>query len=212
VTRDDLAATLVQLRRRVDAHFDAALTRTPAAFRCAEGCSACCEARFSVFAVEAAPIRQALARLGQSDPALRARIRDQADDPAHQHHCALLVDARCTVYAERPLICRSHGLPIAADDHISHCPLNFTDAPPPPATVLRLDAVNQPLAVLATLWDQAEPQTARSPAPSDPSATRIALADLARTDAYPPPVAVCGPPPPPHQFPAPAPHNARKND
>jgi Fe-S-cluster containining protein len=178
VTRDDLAATLVQLRSRVDAHFAAAVARTPAAFACAEGCSACCEARFSVFPVEAAPIQAALARLAVADPALRARVRDQADDPAHQHHCALLVDRRCAVYAERPLICRSHGLPVVAPDTgaISHCPLNFTGDPTPPAaSVLRLDAVNQPLAVIATLWDRAR-SPASSPRPSD----RVALADLAR--------------------------------
>lgn len=180
MTREELAGTLVQLRRRVDAHWDAAVARTPAAFACAAGCSACCHARFSVFAVEAAPIRQALARLAAADPAARARVRDQADDPAHRHHCALLLDGRCAVYGERPLICRSHGLPVLADDRVDHCPLNFTAAAPPSASVLRLDAVNQPLALIATLWDQE-----RSPAlqPDDPP--RVALEDLARAPDHP---------------------------
>lgn len=209
MTRDELAATLVQLRRRVDAHFDAAVARTPAAFRCAAGCSACCHARFSVFAVEAAPIRRALATLARTDPALRARVRIQADDPAHQDHCALLVDGRCTVYAERPLICRSHGLPIAADGHISHCPLNFTAEPPPPASTLRLDAVNQPLSVLAALWhteteEPAPPADAmRSPPASAAPGERVDLAFLARAPDLPP-------------SPSPAPSDpltdARKND
>lgn len=177
--RDDLAATLVQLRRRVDAHFDAAVARTPDAFRCAAGCSTCCHARFSVFAVEAAPLRAALARLAAEDPPLRARVRQQADDPAAQSHCALLVDGRCAVYAERPLICRSHGLPVTTEAAISHCPLNFTAAAPPPASVLRLDAVNQPLAVIASLWDAA-PDPARSPAAGPVPTARVPLADLAR--------------------------------
>ena len=181
--RDQLGATLVQLRARVDAHVDQALARSPAAFRCAAGCDACCHVRIGVFAVEAAPIRQALARLAAADPALRTRVRAQADDPAHQDRCALLVDGRCAVYTDRPLICRSHGLPIAVLDptdssgqlRLDHCPLNFQHEPPPRASILRLDAVNQPLAVLASLWSQAEP-TERSPDSDD----RIALADLAR--------------------------------
>jgi len=187
--RDPLGGVLVQLRARVDAHFDQALARSPAAFQCAAGCDACCHVRIGVFAVEAAPIRQALAGLARTDPALRTRVRAQADDPAHQDRCALLVDGRCAVYGERPLICRSHGLPIAVptleptDDptassgqlRLDHCPLNFQHEPPPRASILRLDAVNQPLAVLASLWAQAEPAD-RSPDPDQ----RIALADLAR--------------------------------
>jgi len=181
VTRDELAGTLVQLRRRVDAHWDAAVARTPAAFACAAGCSACCHARFSVFAVEAAPIRQALARLAVDDPALRARVRDQADDPAHRDRCALLVDGRCSVYGERPLICRSHGLPVLADGAVDHCPLNFTAERPPSASVLRLDAINQPLALIATLWAQE-----RSPGTDRHEQPRIALEDLARAPDPPP--------------------------
>lgn len=187
MTRDDLAGTLVQLRRRVDAHFAAAVARTPAAFSCAAGCAACCHARFSVFAVEAAPIRDALARLAVADPLLRARVRHQADDPAHAERCALLVDDRCAVYAERPLICRSHGLPVLADDRVDHCPLNFTADVPPPASVLRLDAVNQPLAMIATLWNAPEARPARSPGDPTGTADRVALADLARAADLPPP-------------------------
>jgi len=184
MTRDDLAGTLVQLRRRVDVHFTQAVARSPAAFACAAGCAACCHARFSVFAVEAAPIAAALTRLAAEDPAARARIRRQADDPAHQDRCALLVDDRCSVYGERPLICRSHGLPILVDDRVDHCPLNFKGhsdlkgrevSTPPAASVLRLDAINQPLAMIASLWDAAR-------SPDDPAQTtgRVALADLAR--------------------------------
>lgn len=175
MTRDELAGTLVQLRRRVDVHFAEAVARSPAAFTCGEGCAACCHARFSVFAVEAAPIAAALARLAAEDPALRARIRRQADDPAHADRCALLVDDRCSVYGERPLICRSHGLPVLADGRVDHCPLNYASGSPPAASVLKLDAVNQPLAVIATLW-----QAARSPDdPAEPP-DRIALEALAR--------------------------------
>jgi Fe-S-cluster containining protein len=186
--RPELAATLVQLRRRVDAHFAAAVARSPSAFQCGPGCEACCHVRIGVFAVEAAPIRDALAELAVRDPQLRARVRHQADDPAHADRCALLVDGRCAVYDARPLICRSHGLPIAAeplatsgkpDLQVDHCPLNFQNEPPPRASVLRLDAVNQPLSLLATLWS-ASTEPSGSPVDGSPADTRIDLADLAR--------------------------------
>ena len=190
-SRDELGATLVQLRARVDDHFARAVARGPAAYQCAAGCDACCHVRIGVFAVEAAPIRQALAQLAVTDPSLRARVRAQADHPAHQDRCALLVDGRCSVYTQRPLICRSHGLPIGVPDptdptgqlRVDHCPLNFQDEPPPRASVLRLDAINQPLALLATLWSRAAPDPGRSPDTNG----RIDLADLARDPDDPPP-------------------------
>jgi uncharacterized protein len=154
VSREHAELALVQLRRRVDDHFDAAVARTPEAFACRAGCSRCCGVRFGVFAVEAERIATALASL---EPALRARVRAQADDPGHTA-CALLVDDRCSVYDERPLICRSHGVPVQERDDDGHtrvevCPLNFVDQEPPRASVLVLEALNAPLGVLARMWD-----------------------------------------------------------
>jgi uncharacterized protein len=173
---------LVTLRKRVDAHFEAAVARTPAGFACREGCDRCCQVRFSVFEVEAAPIRRALAELERVDPGLRERIREQGRDPGASA-CALLVDGRCSVYAERPLICRSHGLPIATADPddpdgpltLDHCPLNFVDLAPPRPSVLVLDAINRPLAVLAELASPSRPGDRADYR----GAGRVALADLA---------------------------------
>ncbi len=162
---------LVTLRKRVDDHFDAALDRSPEQMQCRRGCAHCCHHRFGVFEVEAHRVRAALVRLGRRDPELRQRVRVQADDPATTDHCALLVDDRCTVYEDRPLICRTHGLPtIVRDDDgsakVAGCPLNFTSAKPPNASLLELAAVNAPLSVMARMWDG--------------EGTRVDLADLAR--------------------------------
>ncbi len=167
-TQQELSGVLVQLRRRVGAHFEAAVARTPAAFACRAGCESCCHQRFGVFEVEAAPMRRALAELALRDPTRRQRVRDQADAPEHADRCALLVDGRCAIYEARPMICRTHGLPIlvrrdeddgasgpdeVGSDRVDHCPLNFREQAPPAASVLRLAAVNEPLVVLARLWD-----------------------------------------------------------
>lgn len=170
--RDHARAALVVLRRRVDEHFEAALSRSPGQMQCRAGCSRCCHHRFGVFEVEAHRVRAALARLARADPGLRERVRQQADDPATHHHCALLVDDRCAVYDERPLICRTHGLPTrvreSGEGHgsLQGCPLNFTSSEPPAASVLELAAVNAPLSVMARMWDG--------------HGSRVALEELAR--------------------------------
>lgn len=169
-SRDEAARALVVLRRRIDEHFEAAYDRSQDEMRCGRGCDACCYVRLSVFSIEAQGIERSLAELAQRAPALRERVRRQADDPAAAEHCPMLVDGACAIYDDRPLICRSHGLPIALDgDHegeVHWCELNFVDAAPPSASVLRLEAVNKPLSVMALMWDE--------------QATRIDLACLAR--------------------------------
>ncbi|RJX30405.1 MAG: hypothetical protein C4531_09065 [Desulfurivibrio sp.] len=94
--------------------------------RCAPGCSQCC-AISSVLPLEAAMLRQAI---GGLDEQLRKMLRLQAEADVS---CPLLVDRLCLVYQARPLICRTHGLPIAYVDYerqaieVSACPLNFSE-------------------------------------------------------------------------------------
>lgn len=109
---------------------------------CQAGCSGCCLPGLSIFPVEAAAISLALAQLAEDNPALRQRVREQSQtalgDPETQEHCPLLVDDLCSIYAVRPVICRSHGYPIHFQDpdpapeaeegevFLDVCPLNFT--------------------------------------------------------------------------------------
>ena len=149
--REHAGHALVTLRSRVDAHFEAAVARSPGQFACRAGCFDCCRAGLSVFAIEADRIRGALARLPGD---VRAQVRVQAAEEDRKH-CALLVDGRCSVYDERPILCRSHGLavrPDAAQPEFDHCPLNYTSETPPAASMLVLDAVNRPLSVMAAMW------------------------------------------------------------
>lgn len=166
--RDHAAAALVVLRRRVDDHFAAAVERSPGQFRCRPGCDSCCQPGLGVFGIEAARIRSALTELAVRDPATRARVRAQALAEDERDRCALLVDGRCTVYDDRPLLCRSHGLPVIGPDaQVRGCELNFPSAEPPAKSVLELSAVDAPLSIMATMWD---------------GGTRVPLAALAAED------------------------------
>lgn len=72
-----------------------------ARLHCAEGCSGCCEDDLSVFEVEAAPIRaHHAALLGQGIPHAAGG-------------CAFLDGSgACRIYAHRPYVCRTQGLPL----------------------------------------------------------------------------------------------------
>lgn len=89
--------------------------------QCKAGCHDCCM-RFSVLPLEAAILSEAL-----NNSKLPA-TRDNEDGK-----CRLLVDSLCLVYVERPIICRTQGLPLGYVDEtagsiaVSACQLNFSD-------------------------------------------------------------------------------------
>ena len=136
---------LASLRENVDRFMEACLGRHRAVMACSEGCAACCDADLSVFPVEAAPLVAAVEALPEEvREAVRARAR--ADQ-----RCALLINDRCAVYEQRPIICRTQGLALRLDDDsVTACPLNFGGAPEeiPAADHLDLTRLNTMLAVL----------------------------------------------------------------
>jgi Fe-S-cluster containining protein len=127
---------------------------------CRSGCSGCCHHHLSVFAVEAAAIGEAVDALPET---LRQRLAQQARDVLGMEArdeptiCPMLVDDRCSIYAARPLICRTQGLPLLleTDDgeaEVDFCPLNFTAedavADLDEAHLVPLDELNLKLALL----------------------------------------------------------------
>ena len=121
-----------RLLDRVDAHATRVHREHAAAFACAPGCSGCCHRQLSVFPVEAARIEAWVSENG---------LAEDAAGEAHVHPltvledsqpCALLDPAgRCRIYPVRPIICRTHGLPLAVPDgeglRGDVCPLNFAE-------------------------------------------------------------------------------------
>lgn len=112
--------------------------------RCRAGCSGCCR-ELTLFAVEAAALLAAMDGLSADRAALLA------DAPAPgTGACPLLANGICLLYADRPLICRTHGLPVltreAGAPRIDFCPENFRETDTLPGTaVIDLDLLNQAL-------------------------------------------------------------------
>ena len=118
---------------------------------CRAGCDSCCTAGLSVLPVEAAALQRLL---DDQAPTFTAK---------GQGFCAFLdVDGRCAVYAARPLLCRTHGLPLktssaaaskrgslrVVDGDVSVCGLNFTGRAPTAAETLDAEAILQLLVVV----------------------------------------------------------------
>lgn len=142
----DLAAALAPYRALVE-QVDQLCARIAETFAdrivCRTGCSACCTLQ-GVLPVEAAGLALALARLPATEAeSLRARLGAAADSD----RCPLLTDDCCPLYAARPIICRTHGLPLLIEDEhgtrVDRCPLNFTGLATLPGTaVIRLETLN----------------------------------------------------------------------
>lgn len=151
-------ARLEALSDKVDAFFSRVASRT--ALACRPGCAACCVPGLGVTRVEADRLRAHLAGLAaERRDELRARAR--RGDPAR---CvALEPDGRCGVYEARPLVCRSHGVPVRVRDGrglpvVGACELNF--GPEALAGVADADVLDQ--ATLSTVLGAIELAHARA--------------------------------------------------
>ena len=126
-----------ELAAKVDAFFERARDRHGSDMQCDTGCSDCCHVRLTVTAVEAQAIRDELA----SWPAERRAALARQAVAAPADRCAALDDAgRCTIYAARPIVCRSHGAPIRLRQGslpvVQSCHRNFTHTTPDPDCIL----------------------------------------------------------------------------
>lgn len=92
---------------------------------CRDGCSHCCK-QITIFPVEAASLKAYFTALPESQ---RAVILQHLANHTESETCPLLKNHRCLIYQARPIICRTHGLPLLykADDGepvLDYCRLN----------------------------------------------------------------------------------------
>lgn len=126
----DLLAYVERLHGAVDELVRPLEERHAGRLRCGRGCSGCCVDGLTVFELEAAAIAEkhgALLREGE---------------PHAEGACAFLdAEGGCRIYAERPYVCRTQGLPLrwlepaeegeeGVDDVRDICPLNAEGGPP----------------------------------------------------------------------------------
>lgn len=121
-----------ELAAKIDGFFARVAARHGAEMQCAAGCSACCRQRLTITGVEAA----AIVAWARTRPAAeRAAIAAAAASGAADACSALGPDGRCRIYEARPLVCRSHGVPVRMKSPrglpvVESCTLNFRSAGP----------------------------------------------------------------------------------
>ena len=101
------AGDIVSLHAKVDREAARLAKRHRARLECKRGCSACCVDGLTVFEVEAERIRNAFPEVLRSS--------------AHPAGACAFLDANgaCRIYAARPYVCRTQGLPLVffEEDH-----------------------------------------------------------------------------------------------
>jgi hypothetical protein len=125
---DSTLSALDRLHRRIDLEASRLERRHADRLTCRSGCSACCLDGLTVRAIEADLIRR-------EHPELLADAEPHAPGA-----CAFLDgEGACRIYADRPSVCRSQGLPLRMffedenDEIVEHrdiCPLNLDGGPP----------------------------------------------------------------------------------
>jgi len=108
-TPTDPLSRLARLAETVDREFEEIQRRQDAQMQCRSGCSACCRAGLSITRVEEAFLRRGLASMHES---IREELAGRTRDEKREMCPALDPEGRCQVYAHRPLICRSYGVPL----------------------------------------------------------------------------------------------------
>ena len=151
-----------QLTARVDALCNSITAALGKQITCSAGCSSCCTS-ITVFPVEASALRVALKSL--PDRQAEEIIR-HVSEHANGERCPLLLHHRCLLYDARPIICRTHGLPIIYTTESQRssdcCPHNLNETETlSGSSVIDLDKLNTLLVAVNSIYltqtESAEP-------------------------------------------------------
>lgn len=167
---------------KIDAAAAAVFARRADDIACRRGCSSCCVDGLTVLSVEAAAIERLARERGLS----------AAPSPPPGGCAFLDGDGACTVYDARPVVCRTHGLPLKMKDaeassspasslrgrplkvlgDVEVCALNFTERAPEAADVLDAERLAALLLVVEQRYRAREGMAGAT--------ERVSLATLAR--------------------------------
>jgi Fe-S-cluster containining protein len=92
--------------------------------KCKSGCDLCCM-DYNIFPVEFYSILNDLKNITYNP-------KESKNPSQSEESCIFLQNHRCTIYESRPIICRTHGLPLLFTNEegeweLSACELNFTE-------------------------------------------------------------------------------------
>lgn len=155
--RTQIRQRLVQLHAMQDAEAEEVQARHGARITCHRGCSGCCIDGLQVWSVEADRIEHEAAEVLDSPP-------------GPEGACAFLApDGACRIYAQRPYVCRTQGLPLRWVEQVEGerveyrdlCVLNEPGGPPPEDLPVEacwtLGPHEEVLARLEALWTDDRP-------------------------------------------------------
>ncbi|MDX9942924.1 MAG: YkgJ family cysteine cluster protein [Bacteroidales bacterium] len=115
--KENALQNYIKMRDEVDAHCARLYALHSSHLNCGEGCDKCCM-DFGIFPVEYYSI------IEQASKDLT-----KGQQQTSEMDCPFLVDHRCVIYAARPIICRTQGLPLLFMGEegweLSACELNF---------------------------------------------------------------------------------------
>lgn len=142
-----------ELVKRVDELCATISARLEGHLACRKGCDACC-LHLSLFPVEAAVVAEAIKLLPSGQ---RVQLRERATNASPDGPCPLLEDHVCLIYQARPMICRTHGLPILSridgEPQVDFCPENCRELTAlSGAMVIHLERLNTALIAINALY------------------------------------------------------------
>ena len=110
------------LKNEIDIHSNKLEKEHTKQMQCKKGCDMCCM-DYSILPVEFHSILNDLKE---------TKLIPETLAEAKDNECIFLINHVCTIYNQRPIICRTHGLPLLFMNEnneweLSACDLNFTD-------------------------------------------------------------------------------------
>lgn len=118
---EKLFDSYLALRNEIDQLADRLANQHHEHMQCKKGCDLCCM-EFNILPIEFYYIQH---KLKTETPEINTEASDES--------CIFLKNHCCTIYEHRPVICRTHGLPLlymnsdTEEWELSACELNFTD-------------------------------------------------------------------------------------
>ena len=94
---------------------------------CRHGCSDCCQQNLTLLPLECAFLQEGFSRL--PEPTKKIIHSRTVQNRGEHEPCLLLNQGGCLLYERRPIICRTHGLPLfmreGNQERLDCCPKNF---------------------------------------------------------------------------------------